>query len=126
TRPPRSPNPCAACTRCGAAAARSPPRSPNPSGGAAGRSDSTRLLAAIAQHPHELGVGVDENTAVVVEGHTLEVIGHGSVTIVDAGGMSFTNLNEAERHELLAICGVRIHVLPAGYRFDLQSRAPLV
>ena len=85
-----------------------------------------RLLAAIAQHPHELGVGVDENTAVVVEGHTLEVIGHGSVTIVDAGGMSFTNLNEAERHELLAICGVRIHVLPAGYRFNLQSRAPLV
>ncbi|HKG12573.1 MAG TPA: cyanophycinase [Pyrinomonadaceae bacterium] len=85
-----------------------------------------RLLAAIAQHPHELGVGIDENTAAVVEGHTLEVHGRGSVTIIDAGGLTHTNLGEAERHELLAICGVRIHVLPAGYRFDLQKREPLL
>jgi len=85
-----------------------------------------RLLAAIAQHPHELGVGIDENTAAVVEGHTLEVIGGGSVTIIDAGALTHTNLGEAERHELLAICGVRIHVLPASYRFDLQTREPLL
>jgi cyanophycinase len=85
-----------------------------------------RLLAAIAQHPHELGLGIDENTAAVVEGHALEVFGAGSVTVVDAGGLTHTNLAEAERHELLAICGVRIHVLPAGYRFDLQNREPIL
>ncbi|HVF43869.1 MAG TPA: cyanophycinase [Pyrinomonadaceae bacterium] len=85
-----------------------------------------RLLAAIAQHPHELGVGIDENTAAVVDGHTLEVKGRGSVTIVDAGGHTHTNLGEARRHELLAICGVRLHILPAGYRFDLQNREPLL
>lgn len=85
-----------------------------------------RLLAAIAQHPHELGVGIDENTAAVVEGHTLEVSGGGSVTIIDAGDISHTNLGEAEHHELLAICGVRVHVLPAGYRFDLRKREPLL
>jgi len=85
-----------------------------------------RLLAAIAQHPHELGVGIDENTAAVVEGHTLEVFGGGSVTIIDAGGHTHTNLAEAERHDLLAICGVRLHILPAGYRFDLQNREPLL
>ncbi|MDQ3805639.1 MAG: cyanophycinase [Acidobacteriota bacterium] len=85
-----------------------------------------RLLAAIAQHPHELGLGVDEDTAAVVRGHTFEVFGHGSVTVIDAGGLTHTNLGEVERHELLAICGVRVHVLPAGYRFDLQNRAPLV
>jgi cyanophycinase len=84
-----------------------------------------RLLAAIAQHPHELGLGIDENTAAVVEGHTLEVVGCGSVTIVDAGGLTYTNLGEVERHDLLAICGVRIHILPASYRFDLQNRAPI-
>ena len=84
-----------------------------------------RLLAAIAQHPHELGLGIDEDTAVVVSNHTLEVCGHGSVTIIDAGGLTHTNLFEVERHELLAVCGVRVHILPAGYRFDLQNRAPL-
>jgi cyanophycinase len=85
-----------------------------------------RLLAAIAQHPHELGLGIDEDTCVVVTGHTFEVFGTGSVTVVDAGGLTHTNLGEVERHELLAICGVRIHVLPAGYRFDLQAREPVL
>ncbi|HEX8503147.1 MAG TPA: cyanophycinase [Pyrinomonadaceae bacterium] len=85
-----------------------------------------RLLAAIAQHPHELGVGVDEDTGLVVDGHTFKVFGAGSVTVVDAGGVTHTNLGRAERHDLLAICGVRIHILPAGYRFDLQNRAPLL
>ena len=85
-----------------------------------------RLLAAIAQHPHELGLGIDEDTGVVVDGHTFEVVGSGSATVVDAGGLTHTNLGEVERHELLAICGVRIHILPAGYRFDLQNRAPLL
>ena len=85
-----------------------------------------RLLAAIAQHPHELGLGIDEDAAAVVDGHTFEVFGTGSVTVVDAGGLTHTNLAEAERHELFAICGVRIHILPPGYRFDLQNRTPLL
>jgi cyanophycinase len=85
-----------------------------------------RLLAAIAQHPHQLGLGIDEDTGVVVDGHAFEVFGSGSVTVVDAGGLTHTNLGEVERHELLAICGVRIHILPAGYRFDLQNREPLL
>ena len=85
-----------------------------------------RLLAAIAQHPHELGLGLDEDTAVVVDGQTFEVYGSGSVTVVDAGGLTHTNLGEVERHELLAVCGVRIHVLPAGYKFDLQNRVPVL
>jgi cyanophycinase len=85
-----------------------------------------RLLAAIAQHPHELGLGIDEDTGIVVDGHTFEVFGSGSVTVVDAGGLTHTNLGEVERHELLAICGIRIHILPAGYRFDLQNRAPVL
>jgi cyanophycinase len=85
-----------------------------------------RLLAAIAQHPHELGLGIDEDTGVVVDGHTFEVFGAGSVTVIDAGGVTHTNLGEAERHELLAICGVHIHVLPAGYRFDLRNRTPVL
>jgi cyanophycinase len=82
-----------------------------------------RLLSAVAQHPRDVGLGLDENTAAVVSGHRLEVIGTGTVTIIDAGDITYTNLSELEKDDLLAICGVKIHVLPAGYRFDLQSRA---
>jgi cyanophycinase len=63
--------------------------------------------------------------AAVVSGHRLEVIGAGTGTIIDAGHLTCTNLNELEKNDLLAICGVRIHVLPAGYRFDLQNREPV-
>ena len=82
-----------------------------------------RLLSAVAQHPHDIGLGIDENTAAVVSGQRLEVIGTGTVTIIDAGDITYTNLKELEKDDLLAICGVKIHILPAGYGFDLRSRA---
>jgi cyanophycinase len=85
-----------------------------------------RLLSAVAQHPHDIGLGIDENTAAIVSGHRLEVVGAGTVTIIDAGELTYTNFNELERDGLLAICGVKIHILPAGYRFDLQNREPVI
>ena len=84
-----------------------------------------RLLVAVAQHPHDLGLGIDEDTAVVVRDRSFEVLGSGSVTVVDAGGMTYTNLDD-EEDALLAISGVRIHVLPEGFRFDLRNRTPLM
>jgi cyanophycinase len=85
-----------------------------------------RLLSAVAQHPHDIGLGIDENTAAVVSGHLLEVVGAGTVTIIDAGHLTYTNLDELKTDDLLAICGVKIHILPAGYRFDLQNREPVM
>lgn len=84
-----------------------------------------RLLSAVAQHPRDIGLGIDENTAAVVSGRRLEVIGAGTVTIIDAGHLTYTNLDELEKDDLLAICGVRVHILPAGHRFDLQNREPV-
>ncbi len=54
-----------------------------------------------------------------------EVIGRNSVTVVDAGEMTYTNLGEVEKNDPLAVSGVRVHVLPAGYRFDLRNRVLL-
>ena len=85
-----------------------------------------RLLSAVVQHRGDLGLGIDENTAAIVDGHLLEVFGENSITIIDAGDLAFTNLEEVEQSELLAVCGVKIHILPAGYRFDLQKRTPVV
>ncbi len=85
-----------------------------------------RLLSAVAQHPHDIGLGVDENTAGVVIDGILEVIGENTVTIVDAGELSFTNLPNLEENDILTLCGVKIHILARGYRFDLRNREPLV
>ena len=81
-----------------------------------------RLLSLIAQNPSLLGLGVDEDTAGIVGAdHVMEVIGRGSITVVDGAG-SETDAWEVHGHRPLMISGVVLHSLPAGYRFDLRRR----
>jgi cyanophycinase len=81
-----------------------------------------RLLALVAQNPSLLGIGIDEDTAgVVTPEHVFEVIGRGSVTIVD-GTAAETDAWEVAGHRPLMISNVVMHSLPAGYRFDLRRR----
>jgi cyanophycinase len=81
-----------------------------------------RLLAAVAQFPHELGVGIDEDTALVVQGNRCEVIGAGAATIVDAGKAT----SERTSRGAFGLTDVRLHVLPAGFAFDLSTRQPQI
>jgi len=81
-----------------------------------------RLLSVIAQNPSLLGLGVDEDTAGVVgPDGVMEVIGRGSVTIVDGAGAE-TDAWDVHGHRPVMISGVILHALPAGYRFDLRHR----
>ena len=85
-----------------------------------------RLLSALTQQPAVLGFGIDENTAVVVSDNKFEVVGEGAVTIVDVSGITHTNIDGLLKDEALAICGVKLHILPAGYQFDLEKRSPIL
>jgi len=81
-----------------------------------------RLLSLIAQNPSLLGLGVDEDTAGVVgPDGVMEVIGLGSITVVD-GAESETDAWEVRGHKPLMISNVVLHSLPSGYRFDLRHR----
>jgi cyanophycinase len=81
-----------------------------------------RLLSVIAQNPSLLGLGVDEDTAGVVgPDGVMEVIGRGSVTIID-GASAETDAWEVHGHRPVMISGVILHALPSGYRFDLRHR----
>jgi cyanophycinase len=84
-----------------------------------------RLLMIVAQSPQLLGIGVDEDTAAiveVVEGHeVLRVAGRGAVTILDPARM-VSNAHEARRSAPLLASGVTLHVLPAGSSYDLTTR----
>jgi cyanophycinase len=87
-----------------------------------------RLLALIAQSPALLGMGIDEDTAALVSpAGVMEVIGKGSVTILDPARIQ-TDAYEVKRHRPMMVSGVILHSLPSGYRFDLRKRrllAPL-
>ena len=77
-----------------------------------------RLLGAI------LGIGIDEDSAIVVEGERSTVIGSGAVTIVDAEHVTHSNVAEAKPKRVLSIHNVTLHALSAGDAFDLATREP--
>jgi cyanophycinase len=83
-----------------------------------------RLLGAIAQNPRVLGVGIDEDTAIVVHGDRFRVIGSGAVYVADGAGVTHSNIAEAEPDRTLSMYDVRLHVLSAGDEFDLAHRRP--
>lgn len=81
----------------------------------------SRLLSTLAMRPDLLGVGIDEDTALVIErGEAMEVIGKGTVTLVDPSQMQ-SNVAELETLEQIEMLGVQLHVLPAGHRYSLKS-----
>jgi cyanophycinase len=81
-----------------------------------------RLLSLIAQNPSLLGLGVDEDTAGVVgPDHVMEVVGRGSITVVDGSG-SETDAWEVGGHRPILVSNVVLHSLPAGYKFDLRTK----
>jgi cyanophycinase len=89
------------------------------------RGRSGRLLAALAQYPHLLGLGIDEDTAVIARGDRFTVLGSGAVKVYDLGCVSFNNALELHESQHLTLCGVKLHVLADGAGFDLAARAPL-
>lgn len=86
-----------------------------------------RLLGAVAQNPYVLGIGIDEDTALVVnQQNELRVIGSGVVTIVDGREIDYTNISEQYPDEPLAITNVKVHILPEGYGFSIINRSALI
>jgi cyanophycinase len=84
-----------------------------------------RLLGAVAENPRMLGIGVDEDTAVVVESDgTLHALGSGAVYVVDGHDLSYTNISEVSFNRAMSVFGVKLHVLSNGDRFDARSRHP--
>lgn len=84
-----------------------------------------RLLGAVAQNPRFLGLGIDEDTAIVVDKEqSFTVYGSGAVYVADAENVTYTNVAEEEESRTLSIFNVRLHLLSQGDSFDLRTRRP--
>jgi cyanophycinase len=86
----------------------------------------SRLITAVSYNPYNLGIGIDENTAIILDGKgVLEVFGSGSTTIVDGSKITFNEIAEVDDNEAFSVCGVQLHVLRDGLIYDYQKRHPL-
>ncbi len=81
-----------------------------------------RLFRQVAENPELLGLGIDEDTAMIVNGHLARVVGQGSVTYVDGRGVKFDNAEEVKRGAPLTLSYLRVGIVGAGYTFDLRER----
>lgn len=84
-----------------------------------------RLLGAVAQNPRVLGIGIDEDTAIIVENGAFRVVGSGGVTVVDGSHATSSNIAEAGSDRTLSMHGIWLHVLSDGDAFDFAARQPV-
>lgn len=86
----------------------------------------SRLITAVSYNPYNLGIGIDENTAIILDGKgVLRVFGQGSATIVDGSRISYNEIAEVSENETFSVCGIQMHILRDGLVFDYLDRHPL-
>ena len=85
-----------------------------------------RLFTAVALNPFLIGVGIDEDTAIVLEpSHQMRVFGAGTVTVIDGAKILYTDIHEtASESEPAALLGVQVHLLTHACTFDIDARRP--
>jgi cyanophycinase len=82
-----------------------------------------RLVQAIATQPGAIGIGLDEDTAVIVErGHRIKAIGASSVVIVDGSHVACNNIASIKNGMPLSVSNISVHVMSHSDMFDLDTR----
>ena len=86
-----------------------------------------RLVTALSYNPEPLGLGVDEDTAAMIDADgVITVLGSGAVTVVDASGLRFTDSHAVHRGQPVAMLGLKVDFLTRGCRYDVHRRAAVV
>ncbi len=82
-----------------------------------------RLAQAVASNPQCTGIGLGEDTGVIVTGgNSLEVVGSGAVVIVDGRDIRHTNITEVGMGEPIALDNLRVSIMVRGNRYLLKER----
>ncbi|MEL6221665.1 MAG: cyanophycinase [Cyanobacteria bacterium J06627_8] len=87
------------------------------------RNRMARLMSAVSAHPNKLGIGIDEDTCALFEGNEIfQVIGQGTVTVVDPGELTCSTYADSELSTPLSIHNLKVHVLKHGDRYNFNKR----
>jgi cyanophycinase len=82
-----------------------------------------RLLSASSYNPFLIGLGIDEDTAAFIgPDNVIEVVGSGTITVVNADSISYSSMWQAKGDDALSLLGLKIDVMGEGCRYDLTTR----
>lgn len=82
-----------------------------------------RLAQAVASNPQCIGIGLGEDTGVIItRGNALEVVGSGAVVIVDGRDILHSNITDVSIGEPIAVENLRVNILVRGNGYLLKER----
>ena len=83
----------------------------------------SRLFQAVATNPGCLGIGLGEDTGLLIkEGSKMEAIGSGLVIVVDGTNIRSTNIASIPDNEPISIENLNVHILVKGNGYLLHER----
>lgn len=89
------------------------------------RSRFVRMAQVIAMNPTCIGIGIEEDTAIIVrEGAKTEVIGNGIITIIEGFSITTTNIAHYGEEEPLIISDLKVHLLGRGSVYEIPQVNP--
>ncbi|WP_313189677.1 cyanophycinase [Sphingobacterium sp.] len=84
-----------------------------------------RLARSLLLNPRYLGLGLGEDSAVVIEGGIKATcIGNGMVVVIDCSGVTQTNSEEIDAVNSIYARDIQVHLLIKGCSIDLTERGP--
>jgi cyanophycinase len=82
-----------------------------------------RLFLVVASNRQLMGIGIDEDTALVVKGNRGEVLGAGGVTFVDGRDtVRFDNAGDLDKGRQLTLSHLRVGIVGTKYHLNLEHR----
>lgn len=82
-----------------------------------------RLAQAVAVQPGILGIGLAEDTGIIIyPGNRIEVIGSGIVTVVNGKTISYTNLADIDNGMPISVEHLIVHILSCGDVYNIQGQ----
>lgn len=82
----------------------------------------SRLMEVITSNPGYTGIGLGEDTGIIIKkGSLIEAIGNGLVVVFDGKHIRYSNISSIKNGEAIAVENMRVHTLVNGYGYDLLN-----
>lgn len=83
----------------------------------------SRLTQAVAGNPAAIGIGLGEDTGVVItNADMLETIGSGQVMIFDGHEITYSDYADVEEGEPFSIEGMKVHIISKGHSYSVAQK----
>jgi cyanophycinase len=84
-----------------------------------------RMAQVIETNPTCIGLGIEEDTAVIVRnGSETEVIGSGMVIVIDGFHIREANIEEFTEKKVMSVRDLKVHILGKGQRYSIPQNNP--